>query len=51
MVLRGTRLVIPQSLRTTVLALAHEGHLGIVGTKNNLRTKVWWPGMDKAAEH
>ena len=27
-----------------------EGHLGVVGTKQNLRTKVWWPGMEKAAE-
>ena len=22
----------------------------MVGTKQNLRTRVWWPGMDKAAE-
>ena len=50
LILRGTRLVIPQRMRATVLALAHEGHLGVVGTKCNLRTKVWWPGMDKAAE-
>ena len=50
LVLRGTRIVVPQKLRATVLALAHEGHLGVVGTKNNLRTKVWWPGIDKAAE-
>ena len=28
----------------------HEGHLGIVGTRQNLRSKVYWPGMDKAAE-
>ena len=50
LVLRGTRIVIPSKLRPQVLALAHEGHLGIVGTKQNLRTKVWWPGIDKAAE-
>ena len=50
LVLRGTRIVIPLKLRPRVLALAHEGHLGIVGTKQNLRTKVWWPGVDKAAE-
>ncbi len=50
LVLRGTRIVIPQKLKARVLALAHEGHLGIVGTKQNLRSKVWWPGMDKAAE-
>lgn len=50
LVLRGTRIVLPQALWTRALALAHEGHLGIVGTKQHLRTKVWWPGMDRAAE-
>ena len=49
LVLRGTRLIIPSTLQPRTLALAHEGHLGVVGTKQNLRTKVWWPGMDKAA--
>jgi hypothetical protein len=50
LVLRGTRIILPSVLRPRALALAHEGHLGIVGTKQNLRSKVWWPGMDKAAE-
>ena len=50
LVLRGTRLVIPQRMRAAVLALAHERHLGVVGTKWNLRTKVRWPGIEKAAE-
>ena len=50
LVLRGTRIVIPQKLHPRTLALAHEGHLGVVGTKQNLRTKVWWPGMDRAAD-
>ncbi|XP_028413782.1 uncharacterized protein K02A2.6-like [Dendronephthya gigantea] len=50
LVLRGTRVVIPKKLRPKVLSLAHEGHLGIVGTKQKLRSKVWWPGMEKDAE-
>lgn len=50
LVLRGTRIVLPQALRPRALALAHEGHLGVVGTKQHLRTKVWWPGIDRAAE-
>ena len=49
LVLRGTRITIPSKLQPRTLALAHEGHLGVVGSKQNLRTKVWWPGMDKAA--
>ena len=49
-VLRGTRIVIPRSLRQRVLSIAHEGHVGIVATKLRLRTKVWWPEIDKDAE-
>ena len=37
-------------MRPQILALAHEGHLGVAGTKINLRTKVWWPDIDKATE-
>ena len=50
LVLRGTRIVLPVKLRPAALALAHEGHLGIVGTKTMLRSKVWWPAMDREAE-
>ena len=40
----------PSKLRARTLGLAHEGHLGAVGTKQNIRTKVWWPGMYKDEE-
>ena len=50
LVLRGTRIIIPSKLQQRTLALADEGRLGVVGTKQNLRTKVWWPGMHKAAK-
>nr|XP_039264197.1 uncharacterized protein K02A2.6-like [Styela clava] len=50
LILRGTRIVIPQILRKRVLELAHEGHQGIVKTKNRLRSKVWWPNIDRDAE-
>lgn len=49
--LRGTRIVIPYNLRQRVLEAAHEGHPGIVAMKARLRTKVWWPRIDKDAEH
>ena len=48
LVLRGTRIGIPSNLWPRTLALADKNHLGVVGTKQNLRTNVWWPGMDKA---
>ena len=50
LLLRGTRIVMPKCLRRQTLSLAHEGHQGIVRTKQLLRQKVWWPGMDTEAE-
>jgi transposase InsO family protein len=50
LVLRGSRIVVPKSLRESVLKLAHEGHQGITKTKLRLRSKVWWPKMEKDAE-
>ncbi|XP_053690472.1 uncharacterized protein K02A2.6-like [Sabethes cyaneus] len=48
--LRGTRMVIPQSLRRRTLDLAHEGHPGISLMKQRLRAKVWWPKLDAQVE-
>ena len=49
-ILRGNRIVVPQSLRKQILSLAHETHQGIVKTKQFLRTRFFWPGMDDATE-
>ena len=48
--MRGMRIVVPLRLREMVLELAHEGHQGIVKTKNCLRRKVWWPTMNTMVE-
>ncbi|CAK1595001.1 unnamed protein product [Parnassius mnemosyne] len=48
--LRGNKIVIPQQLRKSVLDAAHEGHPGIVAMKERLRSKVWWPRIDKDVE-
>ena len=45
-ILRDSRIVIPTALRQRALALAHEGHQGLVKTKKLLREKVWFPGID-----
>ena len=50
LVLRGTCLIIPSKLQPRTLALAHESHLGMIGTKQNLRTKVCGQGWVKRAE-
>ena len=49
-ILRGNRIVIPQSLRQSVINIAHEGHLGVVKTKQLIRQKIWFPGIDKRVE-
>ncbi|XP_042144342.1 uncharacterized protein K02A2.6-like [Ixodes scapularis] len=46
LILRGTRLVLPTGLQKRAVQLAHRGHQGIVKTKQLLREKVWFPGMD-----
>ena len=50
-VLRGSRIMIPMSLRGKVIELAHEGHQGIVKCKQQLRSKVWWPRLDQDVEN
>jgi len=48
--LRGNRIVMPVKLSSRALELAHEGHQGIVKIKQRIRTKLWWPGVDKDCE-
>ena len=50
MILRRNRIVIPAALRTRMIALAHENHLGIAKTKSLLRDKIYFPGMDATIE-
>lgn len=50
LLIRGTRIVMPRKLRQATLKLAHEGHQGVVKTKQLMREKVWWPGIDQEIE-
>ena len=45
--LRGDKIVIPTSLQNKVVKIAHEGHQGLVKTKQFLRSRVWFPRMDE----
>jgi hypothetical protein len=49
-VLRGQNIVIPRALREKIADLAHVGHQGIVKTKRLIRSRVWYPGIDKQVE-
>ncbi|XP_062557942.1 uncharacterized protein K02A2.6-like [Armigeres subalbatus] len=48
--MRSQRIIVPESLRSRILQLAHESHPGIISMKRKLRQKVWWPGMHKQVE-
>lgn len=50
LVLRGRLIVIPCGLRKRAIQIAHEGHLGIAKTKSLMRTKSWFPDMDRMIE-
>ncbi|XP_062699139.1 uncharacterized protein K02A2.6-like isoform X2 [Aedes albopictus] len=49
LLVRGSKLVVPKSLRARMLILAHEGHPGETVMKRRLRNRVWWPNMDREA--
>lgn len=46
LLLTGGRIVLPASLRCAAVNLAHKGHQGLVKTKQLLRSRVWFPGID-----
>lgn len=48
--MRGDRLIIPESFRQQVLQCAHDGHPGMSLMKRRLRQKVWWPKIDDQVE-
>ena len=50
LILRETRLILPQTLQRQAIELAHTGHQGIVKTKRLLREKVWFPSIDRMAQ-
>ena len=47
LIMKENRLTIPKNLRSRCLQLAHCTHMGIDKTKRLLRSKIWWPGIDK----
>ena len=46
-ILRDSRIVVPTVLRHKAISIAHESHQGLVKTKQLLREKVWFPGIDQ----
>ena len=48
--LKGNQIVLPSSLQSRAVQIAHAGHQGITKTVALLREKVWFQGMHKAVE-
>ena len=49
-VLRGSRIVLPVKLRKHAIEIANEDHAGMTKCKQRIRSKLWWPQMDKNIE-
>ncbi|XP_026322974.1 uncharacterized protein K02A2.6-like [Hyposmocoma kahamanoa] len=49
-IMRGHKVVVPESLYDKILKELHSSHLGIVKTKAEARSRVWFPGIDQALE-
>ena len=50
LLLKGSRLVIPASMRSDILEKLHTGHQGIVKCRMRARQSVWWPGISRQLE-
>ena len=50
LILKGSRIVVPESCRNKILDQLHEGHFGIDRTKLHARDSVYWPSINKDIE-
>ena len=46
----GSRLIIPSSMRLDILDRIHAGHQGIKKCRERANDSVWWPGLSKQIE-
>lgn len=50
LLLWGNRIIIPKTMRRSMLDLLHEGHFNGSKIKSCARSLMFWPGMDKEIE-
>lgn len=51
LLLKGTRLVIPNTLQKEVIDFLHAGHQGITKCRKRAQSSVWWLGLSTQLEH
>ena len=39
------RIVVPRSMRQEILSRIHDGHPGVVESRERAKMPVWWPGL------
>ena len=49
--LKGSRIVIPEGMQQEVLKKLHEGHQGVTKTQLRAKSCVYWDGVNKDIEH
>ena len=50
LILKGTRIVIPDRSHKAILKLIHEGHLGLSKCKLCAKETIYWPGLNDQLE-
>ena len=50
LILKGTRIVIPDGKREQILRQIHEGHLGLNKCQMHAKETVYWPGLNDQLE-
>ena len=51
LVVYGCRLLIPTSLRATMLSRLHDAHQGVSRSQARARLTIYWPGIDRDIEN
>ena len=51
LILKGTRIVIPNKQQQAILKQLHEGHLGLNKCKLRAKETVYWPGLNNELEN
>ena len=51
LLIRGSRVIIPRSLRADILKRIHDGHQGLTKCRDRAKSSVWWPGLSAELKH